>query len=197
MECQLHEAILNVAIDPAAPLWLICPYDAEALAAPVIEEAYRSHPVIVDGGGYRGSGTYGGRAHVEELFGSSLSEPVSRTRGGVYTDDSVHRLVGYAKLELYVAGLSAERAERMAAAAEVLARGSLRRGSPSVSIRIWSDPDAVTCEVSDDAPVNDLLHGRELPNDAHDGLWHVNQDCDLVQLRSGEGKTVVRILSWK
>jgi hypothetical protein len=36
-----------------------------------------------------------------------------------------------------------------------------------------------------------------VPTDAHDGLWHVNQDCDLVQLRSGNGRTVVRILSWK
>ena len=196
-ECQLHEAILNVAIDPAAPLWLICPYDAETLAAPVIEEAHRSHPVIVDAGEYRGSASYGGRAHVEELFGGSLSEPGGRARGGVYGAESVHRLVGYAKLELYVAGLSVDRAARMAAAAEVVARGSLRRGASSVSVRIWSDADAVTCEVSDDAPVDDLLHGRTVPTDAHDGLWHVNQDCDLVQLRSGNGRTVVRILSWK
>ena len=197
VECQLHEAMLNVAIDPAAPLWLICPYDAAALAAAVIEEAHRSHPVIVDAGGYRGSVSYGGRAHVEELFGGSLSEPGGRVRGGVYGADSVHRLVGYAKLELYVAGLSVDRAARMAAAAEVLARGSLRRGASSVSVRIWSDTDAVTCEVFDDAPVDDVLHGRTAPTDAHDGLWQVNQDCDLVQLRSGNGRTVVRILSWK
>jgi MEDS: MEthanogen/methylotroph, DcmR Sensory domain len=196
-ECQLHEAILNVAIDPAAPLWLICPYDAETLPAPVIEEAHRSHPVIVDAGEYRGSGTYGGRAHVEELFSGSLSEPGGRTRGGVYTADSMHRLVGYAKLELYVAGLSADRAARMAAATEVLARGSLRRGSTSVAIRIWSDAEAVICEVSDDAPVDDPLHGRTVPTDAHDGLWQVNQDCDLVQLRSGNESTVIRILSWR
>ena len=83
-ECQLHEAILNVAIDPAAPLWLICPYDVVTLAASVIEEAHRSHPVIVDAGEYRGSASYGGRAHVEELFGGSLSEPGGRARGGVY-----------------------------------------------------------------------------------------------------------------
>ena len=44
-------------------------------------------------------------------------------RGGVYGAGSVHRLVGYAKLELYVAGLSVDRAARMAAAAEVVARG--------------------------------------------------------------------------
>ena len=52
-------------------------------------------------------------------------------RGGVYGAGSVHRLVGYAKLELYVAGLSVDRAARMATAAEVVARGSLRRGASS------------------------------------------------------------------
>ena len=25
LECQLHEALLNVAVDPKIPLWLICP----------------------------------------------------------------------------------------------------------------------------------------------------------------------------
>ena len=118
-------------------------------------------------------------------------------RGGVYGAGSVHRLVGYAKLELYVAGLSVDRAARMAAAAEVVARGGLPHGASSVSVRVWSDTDAVTCEVFDDAPVDDVLHGRTAPTDAHDGLWQVNQVCDLVQLRSGNGWTVVRILSWK
>ncbi len=33
LECQLHEALLNVAIEPATPLWLICPYDAASLDA--------------------------------------------------------------------------------------------------------------------------------------------------------------------
>jgi len=59
-----------------------------------------------------------------------------------------------------------------------------------LSVLIWSDADAVTC--SDDAPVDDLLHGRTARTEAHDGLWHMNQDCDLVQLRSGNGRTVVR-----
>jgi hypothetical protein len=96
-----------------------------------------------------------------------------------------------------VAGLSVDSAARMAAA-EVPARGSVPHGASRVSVRILSDTEAVTCEVSDDAPVDGLLHRRGgVPTDAHDGLWHVNQDCDLVQLRSGNGRTVVRILSWK
>src|ERR671916_497831 len=40
IECQLHEALLNVAVDPMTPFWLVCPYDAERLEQPVIDEAY-------------------------------------------------------------------------------------------------------------------------------------------------------------
>jgi len=47
-ECQLHEALLNVAFDVAIPFWLLCPYDLEALAADGIDEAHgptRSEPL--------------------------------------------------------------------------------------------------------------------------------------------------------
>ena len=44
-ECQLHEALLNVAFGASTPLWLLCPYDLEALTADVIDEAWvRSSP---------------------------------------------------------------------------------------------------------------------------------------------------------
>lgn len=197
LECQLHEALLNVAIEPATPLWLICPYDAASLDADVLEEAARSHPVLVEAGSHRGSAHYVGRPHADALFAAGLSVPRGRPQVACYTADTIHRLLAYAKLELWITGLSAERAAQLAAATDLLARGSLHRGAADVSIRIWSDPDAVVCEVSDDAPVSDPLHGRSLPVDEHEGLWRANQACDLVQLRSAEGRTTVRILTWK
>ena len=197
LECQLHEALLNVAIEPATPLWLICPYDAASLDPGVLEEAARSHPVLVEAGAHRGSAHYVGRPHADALFGAGLSEPRGRPLVASYTAETIHRLLAYVKLELWITGLSAERAAQLAAATEVLARGSLHRGSADVSIRLWSDPDAVVCEVSDDAPVSDPLHGRSLPTHEHEGLWRVNQACDLVQLRSTEDRTTVRILTWK
>ena len=48
-ECQLHEALLNVAFDAATPFWLLCPYDLEALADDVIDEARRTHPFVARG----------------------------------------------------------------------------------------------------------------------------------------------------
>lgn len=60
LECQLHEALLNLAMDPDTPLCLLCPYDVGALAPEVIDEAAHSHPAIVDAHGYRVSRSYGG-----------------------------------------------------------------------------------------------------------------------------------------
>ena len=48
-ECQLHEALLNVAFDVSTPFWLLCPYDLEALAADVIDVGAPAHPFVVPG----------------------------------------------------------------------------------------------------------------------------------------------------
>jgi hypothetical protein len=47
--------MLNIAIHPKTPFWLICSYDAVTLSPAVVEEAHGSHPVIVDAGSYHGS----------------------------------------------------------------------------------------------------------------------------------------------
>ncbi len=47
-EGQFHEALLNLSPEGDTPLWLVCPYDADALDPAVIEEAFRSHPFHTD-----------------------------------------------------------------------------------------------------------------------------------------------------
>ena len=39
VECGRHEALLNLALPPTTPLWLMCPYDITALPRAVIDEA--------------------------------------------------------------------------------------------------------------------------------------------------------------
>jgi hypothetical protein len=198
VECQLHEAMLNIAIDPDTPFWLICPYDAVTLSRAVVEEAHRSHPVIVDAGSYCGSAHYTGRAHVDEMFKTELSELVGQPIATVFTAYNVSRLYTYIKLELYIAGLPAGAAGDIAATTQQLALNSLQRGAAEVTVQIWSQPNALICEVVDDTVIHDLLLGRRVPvDDEHDGLWHANQLCDLVQMRSSSAGTTVRLHAWK
>nr|WP_294694379.1 MEDS domain-containing protein [uncultured Friedmanniella sp.] len=197
LECQLHEALLNVAVDPDLPFWLICPYDTSNLSHAVVEEAYRSHPVIVEAGTYQGSTGYAGRAHVDSLFAAELGAPSTEVRTAHFGDHDVNRLLTYTRLEFYVTGLSASRADDLAYVVQRLALDSLHRGSGGGTVTIWSQPDSVVCEVADDLPVNDPLIGRRAPTgEAHDALWVANQLCDLVQLRSTPAGAAVRVHAW-
>ncbi len=88
-ECQMHEALLNLALDPRTPLWLLCPYDVAALAPDVVAEARRSHPTVCEAGLTTPTGTYGGEAHVRDLWAGVLpaapltARTVTVTRGGL------------------------------------------------------------------------------------------------------------------
>ena len=44
VECQRHEALLNLAFAGTDGFRLLCPYDAARLDRDVIEEAERTHP---------------------------------------------------------------------------------------------------------------------------------------------------------
>ena len=198
LECQLHEALLNVAVDPEIPFWLICPYDAENLGPDVVEEAHRSHPVLVEADSYSGSGKYGGRPHVDSLFSSPLEEPATAPIELLFDPADIGSLEERVTAELVVTGLAVESATQLATATQRLAVCSLHRGAAHGRVRLWREPHALICEVVDDIVVHDLLLGRRVPlGEEHDGLWMANQLCDLVQLRSTTSGTTVRVHAWR
>ena len=49
IECQRHEALLNLAFQDSPGFWLLCPYDTQAMPPEVIEEAKRTHPYVMNG----------------------------------------------------------------------------------------------------------------------------------------------------
>ena len=76
-----------------------------------------------------------------------------------------------------------------------LVTNSVRHGGGGGVLRVWRDGDALVCEVRDGGRLGDPLAGRRRPTlEQPDGrgLWLANQLCDLVQLRSSAGGTVVR-----
>jgi hypothetical protein len=198
LECQFHEALLNVAIDPEIPFWLICPYDAEALGPDVLDEAQRSHPVILDSRSYHGSSRYGGRPHVESIFTAELPELKLQPTGAVFTTNNVTRVGAYVKLEFHVSGLGVKEASDLAEVIQRLASSSLHRGATVGTVRIFSQPDDLICEVVDDTVIDDPLIGRRAPSEGEDdSLWIANQMCDLVQVRSSSAGTTVRVHTWR
>lgn len=198
VECQLHEALLNVAIHAETPFWLVCPYDAQRLDGAIIEEAHRSHHAILEAESYRGSTSYGGRAHIDALFGAELPLLDGGPDQFIFTAQNIFDVFAFVTRDAYAADLWSHQALNLAAAARHVALDSLNRGAERGVIRVWDSATAVICEVTDNTAVTDVLAGRQSPAGDHDrGLRAANQICDLVQMRSTADGTTVRLLAWK
>ena len=193
-EAQLHEALLNVAIDPDTPMWLRCPYDLGALSGPQLAAAARSHPTLVESGRYAGSRSYGGRQHIEDLFAADLAESQGDADPVALPTDpaAVARLI---TRHAAAAGLDAERTWALSLAVREIA-GSTPAGG---TLRVWAEPSALVCEIRDPDPLADPMAGRRRPDAGEPdprGLWLANQMCDLVQVRATPAGTRVRVVSW-
>jgi len=198
LECQLHEALLNLAVDPELPFWLVCPYDAEHLDEDVLAEAGRSHPAIATSVSYQGSPGYRGHSHAEAMFSSAL--PALRGQAGTAAAgwSDPHLAADHVTLRAAAADLWSHKVVALAEAVRELTRDSLDRGAPEAVVRVWDEPDAVVCEVADPVVTGNLLAGRRAPlHPGRDALWQANQRCDLVQVRSDDRGTTVRLHMWK
>jgi hypothetical protein len=66
-------------------------------------------------------------------------------------------------------------------------------------LRVWREPNALVCEVSDHGFLGDPLVGRRDPDEGDDAdraVWLANEVCDLTQVRSTSEGTTFRIFSW-
>lgn len=197
LECQLQEALLNVAVQPDTPFWLLCPYDAGRLEESAIEEAYRSHPAVVTDQQYRGSHLYGGAEHVRTLWGSALPVLDGPYTELAYDRATTHEVSSFVTAGLHDARVGPARAADLAGAVAQLAAASLRRGAGGGTVRCWRRPEAITFEVSDPSTIADPMVGRRLPSkDRRHPLWNAGEECDLVQVRSNASGTTVRVHLW-
>ena len=198
-ECQLHEALLNLAVEPDRPFWLRCPYDADALAAEIVDAAHHSHPVLVEAGDYRGSAFYGGVVHAEEMFGESLPEPSASAVSYVFDGMTVTDAIKHAVTEAVELGLDSKRLLDLTTALREILTNSVSHAGGGGTLRLWHDLESFVCEVRDTGHIEDPMIGRRRPGEETgrpSGLWLANQLCDMVQVRSSEDGTTVRLISW-
>ena len=190
LECQRHEALLNVAFAGGAPWRLMCPYDTTSLDAGVIEAARHSHRFVAGGrsAAYRGDGWTG--PDEERLpdppagalplaFGHGPLESVRQ-----FVVDHVGDTLGAVELS-----------DLLVAVTEV-AGNSVMHGGGAGTVRVWSSATGIVCEVRDRGWIRQPLVGRSRPTyeqESGRGLWMVNHLCDMVQLRSAPEGTVVRL----
>ena len=194
VECDRHEALLNLAFADAAGFTLLCPYDVVALPGDVVEGARRNHPTLHAHGRPGSSEAY--RPHVPAALDTPLPEPPEGTRFQRFDLASLGHLRDLARAVGTEAGLSRDRVEDLAVVATEAATNSVRHASGHGTIGLWRDGRRVVCEVRDDGAIDDPLAGRRRPDlDRHGGrgLWLIQQLADLVQHRVSAGTQVLRM----
>ncbi len=197
-ECQLHEALLNVAVDPDTSFWLRCPYDAAALPPATLEDVPRSHPVLVGPHEFRGSTDYSGLHHVQTLFRGDLPEPPAATTSFDFGAEDLRALRRRVAEQAADAGVPDSRGSDLQLAVSEIAANSVRHGGGRGRLRIWTADQVFCCEIADTGRISDPLVGRVEPSVQAEhgrGLWLANQVSDLVQVRSHERGTTVRVLT--
>lgn len=196
VECQRHEALLNLAFAGAGPLSFLCPYDTDALGAVVIAEARRTHPVLIEGGARRHSQSFCGAEVAAAPFAEPLPEPQGPVAEWSFAAGELAEVRRFVSGRARAAGLAASRCDDLVLAVNEVASNSVRHGGGHGNLRIWAEGETLLCEVRDGGRLDDPLAGRRRPDMAElggHGLWIVNQICDLVQLRSFADGSAVRI----
>ena len=192
-ECELYEALLNLAFDAATPLRLRCPYNLAALPASQIEQAERTHPFLLRDGQRQASG------HFQPLNPAELyARPLPAAPAGAaclpFTRGELGRLREFVAGHAQQAGLAQPTATALVAAINEIATNSLQHGGGRGELRVWTDGGWLVCAVSDSGHLTAPLAGK-LPPAANDGagLWLANQLTDLVQIRSTPDGTEIRV----
>jgi anti-sigma regulatory factor (Ser/Thr protein kinase) len=194
-ECARYEGLLNVAFAGGRAWRLLCPYDVEALDEDVIARARCTHPLLCVGGSTEPSAAYVGADAVAPLEGE-LPDPPAGASALAFTITSLHELRQFVTEVAHSARLSSERTENLRLAVNELASNSVRHGGGAGTLRTWRAERALVCQVSDHGCIRERLVGRLRPDPdqaSGRGLWLVNQLCDLVQIRSGAGGSIVRV----
>ncbi len=196
VESQHHEALLNVAFDGAAPMDLLCPYDERTLDTPVIEEALRSHPIVLEDGSFRYCAEYEGAEAAAAPFAKPLSDPPANAPQLAFDVSTLDAVRGFVAVCAAEAGLSRSRRDDVVLAVNELAANSILHGGGGGVLRAWSEPGSFVAEIRDHGRIDAPLAGREAPVSGQiggHGLWLVNGLCDLLQMRTFDTGSVVRV----
>jgi anti-sigma regulatory factor (Ser/Thr protein kinase) len=193
-EAIRHEALINLAF-AAIPVRILCTYDSARLHPSVIRSAMATHPLLLRDGHSAPSSGYDARTVFPDEYDRPLPEPPADAPTLAYRTDLASPRA-YAARQATSIGLSPARVLDLVLAVGELAANTFRHTDAGGVLVIWATESELLCQVQDTGHIADPLAGRRRPAaDANggQGLWIVNQLCDLVELRSGPSGTVFRL----
>ncbi|HWC48227.1 MAG TPA: sensor histidine kinase [Solirubrobacterales bacterium] len=192
-ECHRHEALLNLAFDEGRSWSLLCPYDACALRDEDLERAASTHRLISREGRSEASAAF---ETEPDCLSGELPPPAVRPEAfsfGLEELSEVRRRVVAAGERT---GMGPSGVADLVTATSEVAANSVMHGGGAGTLRLWRENGSLIAEVEDAGRIEEQLVGRLRPGITQEGgrgLWLTNQLCDLVQIRSGDAGTVVRV----
>lgn len=196
VECEHHEALLNLAFADTAAFELLCPYDDAALDADVISGAHRNHTHIGRAGHRPASASYAPNVVSPASDPLPPAPPEAIVHSLAFDGRNLGPLRRRVEAAAAHAGLDPARTDDLVVAVSEAASNSVRHGGGSGRVTVWRDHDRLCCEVHDQGHIDEPLIGRVKPDVTSvsgRGMWIINQLCDLVQIRSSDHGQVVRL----
>ncbi|HEU4350128.1 MAG TPA: anti-sigma factor RsbA family regulatory protein [Actinoplanes sp.] len=190
-----YESALNASLAPF-DAHVLCPYDRLNLPLTLIDAARRTHHRVHDGGWHHSD------EYVEpERLLADLDEPAFPAKGDPIVEVSVVDTVADLRAHLRNRAssegwLPPDRIEVLVLALSEVATNGIRHGGSRRALRVWLNPEAVVCEVTDDGsrppgplagylpPTPGVVGGM--------GLWLVGQICDSLSVHTTNGVTHAR-----
>lgn len=194
-EWARYESVLNVAFADARA-WIVCPYDTTSQSDSILEHARHTHPTLHDRGERAPHDAYVEPRRFWAALDESPPPPVPGARELAVTTDlaSLRATVAAAAT---AAGVQPLRVTDLVFAVHELAVNALTHGSGEGVVRIWREEGRFVCEVADCGPgLSERFAGYDIPPPDQTrgrGIWLARRLCDLVEVRSGEDGTRIRL----
>jgi anti-sigma regulatory factor (Ser/Thr protein kinase) len=192
-EATRHEALINLAFRDGQ-VTFVCPYDSAGLPGSVIADAASTHPAVIKGSEETASARYLRPPKLPPRCNRALPRPPARAEALGYRDD-LRSVRGFVASKAKCAGLTPGRIPDLVLAISELAANTLRHTSGRGTVQVWRTREEIICQVADAGQIADPLARYRAPSDelGGNGLWLVNQVCDLVQARTGPAGTTTRL----
>ena len=193
-EATRHEALTNLAFRDS-PVTVVCLYDRTGLPGTVVADAVSTHPAVIKDGKETASAGYLVPPDLPPRCRRALPRPPADAETLGYRDD-LRPVRGFVATRAKRAGLAPARISDLVLAASELAGNTLRHTGSGGTVQVWRTREEIICQVTDTGQITDPLAWHRAPSDellGGNGLWLVNQVCDLVQTRTSQAGTTVRL----
>ena len=203
VEWQRTEAVLNDAFRGTGAA-IMCPY-AATLPASVVAAGRRTHPETVRGArALPNPGFVSPTAYCARCDGEPLPPPPDGAESLVIERPDLYWLRAWVADCARRTPLPGGDRQRLLVAVTEVVTNAFRHGKPPVAVRLWADASpgaaALVCEVTDEGrwePEGGFGLVPPRPDGGTPGgrfgLWAVRLLCSLVQIRTGEDGTAVRL----